>query len=138
MTRTRDDALAPLGRQMEERRRELGLTLKQAAAACGLTVETLRAVRYGENVPQGLTRAAIEKGLRWEQGSVGRFLEDGTQPGKLPVAPPGEPDKAQAAAVVFPGDPVAQAIVTQTLKDPDVIRRELAEWLASQDRAARA
>jgi transcriptional regulator with XRE-family HTH domain len=113
MTRIQDDALAPIGRLIEDRRRELGMTLKQVAEAAGLRVQTLQGLRYGRTIPNGLTRIGIERGLRWEPGSVDRFYRDGSIPKGAPFAgvtelvparapdePPLSDDEARAAVIV--------------------------------------
>jgi hypothetical protein len=126
----------PLGRHMDNRRRQLGLTWREVAHAAGLTYETVRAIRFGDNQPQGLTRTQIDRALRWEEGSTERFLADGTAPAPLDRPGP-EPDRATAAAVLFPGDTVAQAIMAQDHKSDDEIRSELGNWL-SRNRAHQA
>jgi hypothetical protein len=128
---------APLGQLMDERRKELGLVWREVEAASGLRYETLRAIRFGDQVPRGLTRAQIDKGMRWQSGSTDAFLADGTAP--VPASDgTQQPGEAQAAAVLFPGDPVAQAIMGQVHKPLDVRHRELARWLAEDGRAAQA
>jgi len=145
----------PLGRHIDERREELGLTLREVARASGLTVETLRAIRYGENVPRGLTRAAIERALRWEAHSIDRILSEESGPAALPAADDAAPADGQdghaaviaairsiytgdaegdEAAIVdavrrrYPGDTVAAAIMGQDHKTLDERWAELDKW----------
>ena len=141
MSRTRNDALAPLGRHMEERRRELGMTLRQVAAAGGLSVEALRSVRYGESIPNSLTRAGIERALQWEPGSVDRILADGTPraaagAGILPAGEDAERQKVIAGVrALYPGDDVAELIMTQWNVPLEVRQQELHKWRGSAGEA---
>jgi hypothetical protein len=66
-----------LAQLMDERRLQLGLKWTQVAerAGAGLSAETLRAIRRGEQAPRPLTRAAIDRALQWAPGSTDRILE---------------------------------------------------------------
>lgn len=55
---------------MEERRQALGMTWAEVASEADITVETLRAVRRGNNQPSPLTKRGLEQALRWQTGSV--------------------------------------------------------------------
>jgi len=125
----------PLGRLMDHRRKQLSLTWRQLASVASVSYETLRAIRYGEQEPRDLTLAAIEQALQWEDGGLDRFLEDGTAPVPLPNTPT-VITRAQAAAVLFADDTVAQAILVQTGKENATIMRELVEWLTLQHPSA--
>ena len=141
--------LSPLGQRIDRRRAELGLKLKDVADAAGLSVEVLRAVRYGENRPRGTTLAALDRALRWKSGSAQDFVTAGTEPVPLdgPLRghghAPATAEDAERQAVIdgvnalYPGDGVAEAIMTQWHKPLDVRTRELDEWRARQS-AARA
>jgi hypothetical protein len=65
------DRLAQL---MNERRVELGLRWTSVAKSGDISPETLRAIRRTSAPLRDLTKAGIEKGLRWEHGSVDRIL----------------------------------------------------------------
>ena len=87
--RTPDEARARLARLMNDRRVELGLRWTDVSAAGGLSAETLRAVRRDIGPLRDLTKVAIDKGLRWEQGSVQRILDGGDpRPAGIPAAIP--------------------------------------------------
>jgi transcriptional regulator with XRE-family HTH domain len=121
--------LSPLGRLIDNRRAELDLKLLDVAEAAGLSIEALRAIRYGENDPRGTSLAAIDRALQWKPGSAGRFVTDGTEPEPAGGARP-EPD-------LFSDDPVAKAIMAQEHKSKEQRRRELGDWLI-RDGAQRA
>jgi hypothetical protein len=149
-----DTLLAPIGKHVDARRAELGLKLREVSEASGLSIEQLRAIRYGESQPRGLSRAAIERALRWEPGSVDRILsgEGGPEPlpagdGTAPAAGHGhaaaiaairsiytgeaEGDEAAIIAAVrrsYPGDTVAEAIMSQDHKPLDQRWAELGQW----------
>lgn len=130
MSQTRHDALAPIGKLMEQRRRDLGMTWREVATAGALSIETLRTIRYGESVPHGLTRASIERALRWAPGSVDRFLESGTAPVSADAAPAAGEDAERQAVIdgvraLYPGDRVAESIMTQWHKSLEQRQREL-------------
>lgn len=76
-------ARARLAQHMDERRTEIGLRWADVATAAGLTTEGIRNVRYGSGEIRALTRAALERALRWEQGSISTILRGG-QPTALP------------------------------------------------------
>ena len=86
---TRPDARRRLAELMEQRRLDLGLLwqgVADAAVAAGfkLSLKTLHSVRAGTAGIRPLTQRAIEAGLQWEQGSIGRILTDGDP---APAAP---------------------------------------------------
>jgi transcriptional regulator with XRE-family HTH domain len=135
--------VSPLGKRIDNRRAELGLKLREVADRAGLSIEVLRAIRYGENGPRGTTMAAIDRALSWQGGSTERYLEDGTAP--VPLGDPGEDDGERRAIIagvrsLYPGDTVAEAIMTQWGKPLDVRQRELDKWRATpgEQRALRA
>lgn len=66
-----------LASAIEDRRSELGLSLREVAQLADITGETLRAVRKGSNDPSPLTRRGIEKALDWKAGSVAAVLAGG-------------------------------------------------------------
>lgn len=63
-----------LASAIEDRRGELGLSLREVAQLAGITAETLRAVRKGANDPSPLTKRGIERALEWTSGSVDAVL----------------------------------------------------------------
>lgn len=77
---------------IKARAKELWKTLDQVAAEAGVTKQTLRAIRRGENRPFYKTANGIEDSLRWERGGLYTLL-DGGNPTPLPDEPPasGEP-----------------------------------------------
>jgi transcriptional regulator with XRE-family HTH domain len=77
---------------IKARAEELRKTLDQVAAEAGITKQTLRAIRRGENRPFYKTANGIEDSLRWERGGLYALL-DGGEPTALPDEPPasGEP-----------------------------------------------
>lgn len=145
--------LAPIGRAIDARRAELGLSLPQLAKASDVSVEQLRAIRYGENSPRAATRGAIERALRWAPGSVGGILDHDSGPVALPPGsgtPPegghagkiaairlvysGEAEGDEEAIVAavrraFPGDDIAPDIMAQDHKTLDKRWEELEGWL---------
>ena len=75
-----------LASAIDERRGELGLSLREVAELAGVTAETLRAVRKGSNEPSSLTKHGIERALRWEPGSVASVLNGGGPTAREPRA----------------------------------------------------
>lgn len=144
---------APIGRRIDARRAELGLKLKELAKASGVSVEQLRAIRYGENRPRALTAAALERALQWAPGSVEGILDrdEAPLPADAPAAAPQgeghtaaiaairlvysgdeEGDEAAIVAAVrrsYPGDPIAPAIMAQDHKSLEERWAELDGWL---------
>jgi hypothetical protein len=134
--------LSPLGERIDKRRADLGLKLKDVADAAGLSIEVLRAIRYGENKSRGITLGAVDRALRWKPGSAEAFLTKGTEPVPLDGPGPG-PDRTPApdapltgeeedrAAVIksvmtlYPGDELAMLIMTQWHKPFEVRKAEL-------------
>jgi len=152
--------LAPIGRRIDARRLELGLKLSQLAKASDISIEQLRAVRYGLNRPRALTAAALERALRWEPGSVDAIIDRGEAPlpaAGAPAATHGEgraaaiaairlvysgDDEGDEAAIIAAvkrafGDDVAVAIMSQDHKSLDQRWNELQGWL-NLDAAAQA
>lgn len=75
---TTESARERLARLMDERRRELGKTWDQVADEAGLTKEGLRGIRRGEGATiRPLSKAGIERALRWTPGSVEDILAGG-------------------------------------------------------------
>jgi transcriptional regulator with XRE-family HTH domain len=163
MTRTRDDALVPLGKLIDARRAELRMTLAETARACGISIDTLRTARYGNNTPNAQTCAGLERGLQWKPGSVGPFLAGGTCPEPLPggasgagdpeAAPPGPAPRLlrlgeegsaddiaadlEAVRRLYPGNDVydvAVSIMDQRKPYP-ARKKDLRDWLALQSAA---
>ena len=75
------EARQRLAALMEERRLDLELTWREVALRAGLSYESLRALRAGdEGDPQPLTMRKADKGLEWMPGSTRRILYDGGDP----------------------------------------------------------
>jgi hypothetical protein len=130
--------LSPLGAQIDKRRAELDLDLREVADAAGLSIEALRAVRYGENEHRTTTLGGVDRALRWKPGSAEAFAADGTPPVPLDGPHP-VPDRATAVAAVFPHDTVAQSIMAQEHKTQEEREEELGDWLnLRRNRAQRA
>jgi hypothetical protein len=73
---------------MDERRRDLRLRWQDVAETAGVSLKTLHSARMGSGDISGLTKAAIENGLRWEHGSVDLILQGGEPvAGETPVVP---------------------------------------------------
>lgn len=66
-----------LDRHMNGRRKDLGLRWLDVAQRGGITTQTLRELRAGAREPRELTKAAIERALEWEPGSVDAILAGG-------------------------------------------------------------
>lgn len=67
------------------------MTWAEVATQAKITVETLRAIRRGNNEPSALTKSGLERALRWQPGSVARILSGGAptpirEPRNLPSA----------------------------------------------------
>lgn len=144
---------APIGRRIDARRAELGLKLKELAKASGVSVEQLRAIRYGENRPRALTAAALERALQWAPGSVDAILDRDADPLPADGAPAGTQAGGHAEAIaairlvysgeaegdeeaivaavrrVYPGDPIAPDIMAQDHKTLEKRWEELEGWL---------
>lgn len=150
--------LAPIGRRIDARRLELGLKLSQVAEASGVSIEQLRAIRYGVNRPRALTAAALERTLQWDAGSFDAILDHDAEPvpaGSAPAGSQGEDHVATIAAIrlVYSGeaegdeeaivaavrrtwgDGVPVSIMSQGHKDLDQRWRELDGWLDMQTAA---
>jgi DNA-binding transcriptional MerR regulator len=86
VSRDQENASARLARYLETRADEIDLDWVAVAREAGITVETLRAVRRGNNRPSRATRKGLDRALRWEPGSVAAILEYGEP---TPVHPTG-------------------------------------------------
>lgn len=106
-----DDARARLADEMDDRRVQLGLTWRQVASLGLISYETLRAARKGKGDIASLTRAAIEKGLRWAPGSVSAVLDGG-----VPTLAVEIPAQAYEAAVAAEQARLVNATMGELLK----------------------
>ena len=79
---------------MNERRVDLGLRWADVAQVSEVSPETLRAIRRTDAPLRDLTKAGIEKGLRWERGSVDTILKGGD-----PVPDDSDPDFPDLSAL---------------------------------------
>lgn len=121
---------------MSARCAELGLTWEGLAKQSGTGYETIRAIRKGDSRGRPLTRRAISLALQWTSDSVDRILDGGdpeVDPGA--GAPSGESGDRRAVIAgvraLYPGDTVAEAIMTQWGKPLEVRQRELDKWRAT-------
>jgi len=71
-----------LARLMDDRRTELNLRWLDVADRAELTLEGLRGVRFGAGTMRSLTKAAIERALEWEPGTVEKIMRS---PGHIPL-----------------------------------------------------
>lgn len=83
---------------MDERRQTLGMTWADVARQAEITVETLRAIRRGNNEPSSLTKRGLDRALSWRPGGTQAVLQ-GEHPSEVdPVTgaetsvPPNAPD----------------------------------------------
>ncbi|MFF8768525.1 hypothetical protein ACF07Q_28755 [Nocardiopsis dassonvillei] len=66
-----------LREEMEARLEEMGNTWQEAAGRGRVKADTLRAARTGTAPIQRTTRVAIDRAMRWEEGSVDTILAGG-------------------------------------------------------------
>lgn len=59
---------------IEERRLDLGMTLKEFCDGAGISYETLRNFRGGDGGLRSLTQRKLDKALAWQPGDVARVL----------------------------------------------------------------
>jgi hypothetical protein len=106
---------------MNKRQEELGLTWAEIAAAGDISYDTIRLARNGSNDIRHPQRAAIDRGLRWQVGSVSRILEEDGDPVALdgPPRPAEPPAVADDAEERFPGDAASQAIWRQDISETE-------------------
>ncbi|MDL4812723.1 helix-turn-helix domain-containing protein [Actinomadura opuntiae] len=71
-----------LSEALDRRRRELGMTWRAIATAADISYEALRAIRRGDYRASDITAAAIDRAVRWEDGSV-EAIYDGGDPTPL-------------------------------------------------------
>jgi hypothetical protein len=104
------DRLAQL---MDSRRLELGLKWTEVAerAGAGVSAETLRAIRRGEQTPRPLTRAAIDRALQWAPGSTDRIISEPEGPDPLPASTPPIPSPITIADLPDPASDEDQRLV---------------------------
>lgn len=74
---TQPEERRQLARDMEKRRLELGLRWQEVADAGRVSLRALNNARTGDREIRPLTRQGIEKGLRWELGSIELILSGG-------------------------------------------------------------
>ncbi len=89
-----------LGRYMDDRRNDLGLTWDDVANACGLSRQTLYDIRNGNTDYRRMrssTKRKIEKALQWEHGGVDAAIAHGRRP--APSGGTGSSSSADSAAV---------------------------------------
>jgi transcriptional regulator with XRE-family HTH domain len=111
------EARARLMSLIEEKRLDLGITLREFADSAGISYEALRNFRSGNGTLRPLTQRKIETALGWPRGAVGRVLE-----GREESAPKIPPDIE--AAIRRSGD------LTQAEKDE--VRRAVEQALTGR------
>jgi hypothetical protein len=62
------------------------MTWAEVASEARITVETLRAIRRGNNQPSTLTKRGLERALQWQAGSIQAVLAGG-DPATSPSLP---------------------------------------------------
>lgn len=81
-----------LGRAVDARIEELGLTQKEAAQRWGVTPTTLRSITYGRRKRGNSKMPGLDDALEWERGSCRTILQGGDprpiRRDEAPVAPP--------------------------------------------------
>ncbi|MFI5960480.1 multiprotein-bridging factor 1 family protein [Cryptosporangium sp. NPDC051539] len=105
--------LQDLGTRIRVRREGLGLTLEQAAKAAEMSITTWGDAERGQKRPQGGTLRRMEQVLKYQEGSLSRFLTDGTEPqlwasviaGQLYPKRATKPDEHLRIDVNAPGSP---------------------------------
>jgi hypothetical protein len=96
---TQPEERRQLAALMDERRLELGMRWQEVADAGGVSLRALNNARTGDREIRPLTRHGIEKGLRWEPGSIQRILSGSREmPGdrnrRAPAPAPADEDEA--------------------------------------------
>ncbi|NUP19028.1 MAG: helix-turn-helix transcriptional regulator [Streptomyces sp.] len=113
---------------MDRRRQALGLTWRQLAEQAGISYETLRAIRKGEQAGSDLTRRGLERALLWETGGF-ETAEAGREPVVAADAPSDETAEAPTAT---PTDPQVQAILTILDGLPPAVQQEVFQRLGER------
>ncbi|MGP3686489.1 helix-turn-helix domain-containing protein [Streptomyces sp. IBSNAI002] len=113
---------------MDRRRVALGLTWRQVAERAGISYETLRAVRKGEQAGGDLTRRGLERALLWVTGGF-EVAERGDEPSVQPEGPAPEVTEAQGES---PADPQVEAILTILNGLPERVQEEVRRRLGEK------
>lgn len=79
--------LSTLAESVRQRREELGLSQKAAAAAGGLSAMTWNRVEVQAKSVKPLSYSGVERALDWAPGSIRAFLGGGALPDLAPTAP---------------------------------------------------
>lgn len=106
-----------LDQAMEQRRIELNMSWKEVAAAAGVSVETITALRKGRTNARNanpLTKRGIERGFQWEAGGFDDAL-DGIAPRPLGSQPGNTSSSAPLVAGAYPREQ-AQRIIGAALE----------------------
>lgn len=133
---------------MQAKRLELGMkTWRSLATEAGISYETLRALRAGENYAPA-TAYAVETALQWAPGSIAQILEGG-EPTPATQGHSGNQDpgprrsnvievEAWSAPIPDPNDPVEVELWNMEAL-PEADREEyIALWRAKKSRRRRA
>lgn len=88
-----------LNELMQARRLELGMkTWRALATEAGISYETLRALRSGENITSGSAHS-LEGALQWEPGSIDLILDGGDPTPRGETASPREKLRREVSAL---------------------------------------
>lgn len=131
---TAPDHRQRLARLVQERRREIGLSVRAAAQASGVARNTWIGVEDAARKTADSNYAGVERALQWEPGSVDAILAGGEPRPKPLVAP----SLADTAATAGPGEQAMirimrsnlpeqqkRAIVRMVLDESEQIERQL-------------
>lgn len=113
-----------LARAVKARRTQLGLAQGDLGALGGPGVVTVGQIERGQNRPQGLTLARLDRALSWEPGSAAEILAGGSP---TPIA----------TGSVRPDEEGAATYLTRR-EGPDLSTATIDELLAEIARRARA
>jgi transcriptional regulator with XRE-family HTH domain len=111
---------------MDRRRQALGLTWRQLAEQAGISYETLRAIRKGEQAGGDLTRRGLERALLWETGGF-----EVAESGGVPAVVAGPAAQAPEASTA-PTDPQVEAILTILGGLPEHVQEEVLRRLGER------
>jgi transcriptional regulator with XRE-family HTH domain len=125
---------------MDERRQALGMTWAEVASDAKITVETLRAVRRGNNQPSALTKRGLERALQWQSGSIDQLLKGGdpTPSGGIPpvraeMVGVVEADEGEGDEEDSPISPQLRALLKATQQRTEERLAELSQQVAKQN-----
>jgi transcriptional regulator with XRE-family HTH domain len=125
---------------MDERRQALGMTWAEVASDAKITVETLRAVRRGNNQPSALTKRGLERALQWQSGSIDQLLKGGDPipsggipPLRAEMVGVVEADEGEGDEEDSPISPQLRALLKATQQRTEERLAELSQQVAKQN-----